>query len=539
MFKIVTPERMRAIEAAADASGITYDQLMQNAGKAAADRALAILKNIPDPRVIVLVGPGNNGGDGLVAGLLIAQANPRADVRFYLLKDRPADDPYTQVAQQAQLFIATAENDYDKRLLKNMVASSDILIDALFGIGVRLPLRDEVAKVLRAVNQIINERHNARPKNIMLNPGKTGQIPRPTRLYVLAIDCPSGLDCDTGAVDKNVIPADETITFIAAKPGQFLFPGAAMVGQLTIADAGIPSDFKEFAIDLDSIVDSDWIYNSLPKRNLDANKGTFGKALIIGGSANYVGAPGLSAQTAYRSGAGLVAVAAPRPIASVLAPQMLETTWLMLPESVVITNDALPLILANLSLYDALLVGPGMGRDEKTREFFLALLQQIGKTPLVLDADALNILSEIDHWWEELPENTIITPHPGEMARLTGLSTAKVQANRWALAAEKAAAWNVHLVLKGAHTIIASTQGHRAVLPFKNDALATAGTGDVLAGLIVGLLAQGMTPLEAALVGGYIHGLAGEIATQKQSSRSVMAGDVLSAIGVALKELEL
>lgn len=537
MFKIVTTERMRAIEAAADASGIRYEQLMQNAGKAAADRALVVLKAIPDPRVVVLVGPGNNGGDGLVAGLLIAQANPRADVRFYLLKDRPADDPYIQVAQQAQLFIATAENDHDKRLLKNMVASSDLLLDALFGIGVRLPLRDEAARVLRAVNQIINERHHARPESIMLNPAKTGQIPRPTRLYVLAIDCPSGLDCDMGAVDKNVIPADETITFIAAKPGQFLFPGAAAVGNLTISDGGIPADFKEFAADHDFVVDSEWIHKALPIRRLDANKGTFGKALIIGGSANYVGAPGLSAQAAYRSGAGLVTVAAPRPVASVLAPQMLETTWLVLPESSAITDNALPIVQENLSKYDALLAGPGIGRETSTHDFLLLLLEQV-KLPLVLDADALNILSEIENWWEKLPENTIITPHPGEMARLTGLDTAAVQANRWSLAAEKASAWKVILVLKGAHTIVASPQGHRAMLPFKNDALATAGTGDVLAGLIVGLLAQGMKPLDAAIVGAYLHGLAGEIATRTQSSRSVIAGDVLNAIGTALKELE-
>jgi NAD(P)H-hydrate epimerase len=529
---------MRAIEAAADAAGMTYDQLMQNAGKAAADRALTVLKNIPDPRVIVLVGPGNNGGDGLVAGLLIAQAQPRADVRFYLLKDRPADDPYIQIAQQAQLFIATAENDYDKRLLKNMVASSDILLDALFGIGVRLPLRDEVAKVLRAVNQIINERHSARPETIMLNPAKTGQILRPTRLYVLAIDCPSGLDCDSGAVDKNVIPADETITFIAAKPGHFLFPGAATIGELTLADAGVPADFKAFAADYDSVVDAEWVRETLPIRTLDANKGTFGKALIIGGSVNYVGAPGLSAQAAYRSGAGLVAVAAPNHVASVLAPHTLETTWLMLPETSAITPNALPMLQANLSLYDALLIGPGLGREKTTTEFLLALLPHLNQTPLVLDADALNILSEIEHWWEKLPPNTIITPHPGEMARLTGFTTTEVQAKRWALAAEKAAEWRVILVLKGAHTIIASPQGHRAVLPFKNDALATAGTGDVLAGLIVGLLAQGMKPLEAASAGAYIHGLAGEITTRTQSSRSVIAGDVLNAIGTALQELE-
>src|SRR5688572_31720845 len=173
VFRIVSVERMRAIEAAADASGIPYAKLMENAGRAAADRALKIIEEVPEPKATVLVGPGNNGGDGLVAGLLIAQGNPEALVRFYLLKERPEDDPYLQVAKEAELLIATAEGDSDKRVLRHMVASSDLVVDALFGIGVKLPVRDESAKVLRAVNQALNERRSARPESVTLNPAKT------------------------------------------------------------------------------------------------------------------------------------------------------------------------------------------------------------------------------------------------------------------------------------------------------------------------------------------------------------------------------
>lgn len=568
MFKIVSVERMRAIEAAADAAGISYAKLMENAGRAASERALQWIQDIPDPKVTVLIGPGNNGGDGLVTGLLIAQGNPAALVRFYLLQERPDDDPYMPVVREAELFVATAEGDGDKRVLRNMVASSDLVIDALFGIGVRLPLRDEAAKVLRAVNQAIHERRRTRPESVLLNPAKTGQIPRPSRLAVLAIDCPSGLDCDSGEIDKNAIRADETITFIAVKPGLLLFPGAEYAGDLTIADAGVPADFKEFRSEKDWIVDSDSIASMLPERTLDSNKGTFGRTLIIGGSVNYTGAPALAALAAYRSGTGLVTAAVPRPVAALLAPQLLETTWLGLPHDLgVISKEAIEVLLEDLNKSSAMLIGPGMGREKTTGEFLTGLLhagkdspapvkrplgfsasgeeaavepekQPVKLPPLVLDADALNLLAEIENWWQLLPPDTVITPHPGEMARLAKLETKDVQAYRLSVAREKAAAWGVILVLKGAHTLIASPGGELAVLPFKTDALATAGTGDVLAGLIAGLLAQGMKPLEAAIAGAYIHGLAGQMAGAAHGSRSVIAGDVIRKLPEAIQAIE-
>jgi NAD(P)H-hydrate epimerase len=558
---------MRAIEAAADAAGYTYASLMEHAGRAAADRALHLLAEIATPKVTVLVGSGNNGGDGLVAGLLIAQGNPEALVRFYLLGPRPDDDPFLPVAREAELFIASATDDGDKRVLRNMIASADLVLDALFGIGVRLPLRDEAARVLRAVNQSINERRRALPEAIRLNPAQTGQIARPPRLYVLAIDCPSGLDCDTGAIDKNAIPADETITFIAAKPGLVTFPGAAAVGALRLANAGVPLDFKALRGETTWLVDSASVRERLPERGPDTHKGSFGRVLIVGGAVQYTGAVGLAALAAYRSGAGLVTAGVPRPVAASLAAHLLEATWLGLPHDAgVISKEATPIVMAELAQFSALLIGCGMGSEKTTADFLSALLQSqsdgrgvvkralgFGNSPaadaaaaapppalppLVLDADALNLLAGMPSWWEQLPAGTILTPHPGEMARLAKLETAAVQANRLALAREKAAAWGVILVLKGAHTLIATPAGEVAVLPFKTDALATAGTGDVLAGLIAGLLAQGLKPFEAAVVGGYVQGLAGTLAAAGQSSRSVIAGDVVQHIGAALNAIE-
>lgn len=566
MFKVVTIDEMRAIEAASDADGFTYSQMLEQAGRAAADRALQHLQAIDEPRITILVGTGNNGGDGLVAGLFIAQDNPDAEVRFYLLKDR--DDTYIQTARDAGLFVALAEDDSDKRVLRNMVASADLVLDALFGIGVRLPIRDEAQRILRNTQRAINERRNAEPDTVNVTLDAIDQFPRAPKQTVLAIDVPSGLNADTGAVDSNTIAADETITFIAAKRGLFDFPGAATVGKVTVADIGMNTKLAPYHDIQHHVSDAHRVADLLPKRPADAHKGTFGKAMIVAGSLNYVGAAALASAAAYRSGAGLVTVGAPSNVIAALAGRLQEATWLMLPHNMgVIAESAADLLRKELTGYSSLLIGPGIGTEKTTREFLQTLLQEpeaIHKSSkrrlgfqtapeaatdedsdapsilpsLVVDADGLNLLAEIDEWWTLLPDATIITPHPGEMARLAKLETSEVQSNRVELALEKAAAWNVILVLKGAHTLIAHPDGRLTYNPFKSDALSTAGTGDVLAGLITGLLAQGTAPYDAAIAACYLHGLAGDVAAASQSTRSVMAGDVLTALGEAFAQID-
>ncbi|MBZ0279706.1 MAG: NAD(P)H-hydrate dehydratase [Anaerolineae bacterium] len=561
MIKVVSVEQMRKIEAAADANGLSYATMMENAGRSVAERVKQIIANRPDACVTVLVGPGNNGGDGLVAGRLLAEA---AQVRFYLLKTRPTYDVNFKAVQDAGLFVAYADHDKDGRLLRNMVASADVVLDALFGIGVKLPLRSEVAKVLRNVQQALHDNQQPiHPEGETINPDDPMTQSALIRPYVVAVDCPSGLDCDSGAVDKNTIPADETVTFIAAKPGLFTFPGAEMVGKLHVATVGVAEDLPELNDEKWTVADGKTVRAMLPKRSTNANKGTFGKALIVAGSANYVGAAGLASMAAYRSGVGLVTVGTPSPVVIALSGRFLEPTWLLLPHDMgALAEGAATVIVEQSNQYDALLLGSGWGKEKTTRDLLLKLLEpaQVSKShtkrtigfaggkqtetetsttlklpPLVVDADGLNLLSAIEDWHKLLPERTIITPHPGEMGRLTKMEISEVQANRWAIVCEKATEWNVVLVLKGAHTLIADPDGRVVVLPFKTDALATAGTGDVLAGLITGLLAQGLAPFEAAVAGTYVHGLAGLRAAVKQgNTRSVIAGDVLEAIGEAI-----
>lgn len=535
MLKIVTVEHMRQIEAAADASGLAYATMMEQAGRATAQRALAMLAGLDNGHVTILVGKGNNGGDGLVAARVIAQESSLL-VRCYLLAKRD-DDPLLAAARDAGAAIANAEDDQGDHVLRQMIASAHLIIDALFGIGLRLPLRGDSVKHLQTVRNIIDQTRAQRPTNQIIDPANPAianyDRPHP---WVLAVDCPSGLDCNTGEIDPHAIAADETITFIAVKPGLLTFPGASAVGQLTVATIGVPDTLAELKAQTTLLADADYAHQWLPARPVNSHKGTYGKALIIGGSSNYRGATGLSARAAYRVGAGLVTVSAPDSVVNSLAGQMLEATWL--PHSEQAAADQIHIALRQ---YDALLMGPGWGRARTARDLLKHILgeQSDALPPLVIDADGLNMLAEADDWWQTLPPNTLITPHPGEMARLTGLSTREVQANRWEIAAEKAAAWNVMLVFKGAHTLIASPQGQIAALPFKTDALAKAGTGDVLAGVLVGLLAQGLDPWDAGVVGSYLHGLAGVLAAARLgTTRSVLAGDVAEALPAAITRVE-
>lgn len=566
VIKLATTKETREIEEAADKAGISYKEMMERAGQAAANRAMAILEGIDSPFVTILVGPGNNGGDGLVTGLLIKQANENAEVRFYLLKERADDDPYITVAKEADIFIALSENDKDKRLLRNMVAQSDMVIDALFGIGITLPLRDEAAQMLRAVKRGLTESTSQADDQWAINPISTASV-KTQKPFVLAIDGPSGLDFDTGELDSAALFADETVTFIAAKPGLIRFPGADAIGKLTVANLGITDKIKPLKSVKNTILDMQTVKEHMPDRPLNSSKRSFGRAMVVAGSINFVGAVHFSASAAYRAGAGLVSIATARPVTGLLASTTPEATWLLLPHDMgVISKEAAPIVLEEMGdRFSGMLIGPGLSQEETTRQFVYELLGQgaskadskkrhLGfmaaneedddaddKTtnlpPLIIDADGLNALSKEEKWWERLPENTILTPHIGEMSRLTGLEIDEIEADRLEVVSEHAKKWKAIVLLKGAHTLIADVDGTVTVLPFKNDALATAGTGDVLSGIIVGLLAQGVKPYDAACVGGYIHGLAGEYAAQDIHPRSVIASDVVNHISAALKAI--
>jgi NAD(P)H-hydrate epimerase len=561
MIKIVTTEQMRLVETAADRAGTSYTQMMQHAGRAVAEVARETLgDDTSGKRVAVLIGKGNNGGDGLVAARILKEET-QAEIGCYLVSARGDDDDVFVAARDAGVFIALADEDQRWRVLKNLVANADVFIDALLGTGVKLPVSGEARKALETAGKAL-QRRRADPARLFVRPASPQPGGQPgTR--VLAVDCPSGLDCESGQIDPAAIPADITVTFAAAKLGQVTFPGAEAVGELIVADIDTPPDLPELAAISVEMATAGDAAALIPQRSRSAHKGTFGKALVVAGSVNYTGAASLAGAAAYRVGAGLVRMAIPQAIYPMLASQLPEAVWLLLPHDMgVINTAALDVFFDEMGEADALLVGPGLGREDETAGFLRGLLRadhqskrgRIGflasseskarpdtalPPALVIDADGLNLLSEIEEWWKLLPGGSVLTPHAGEMARLTGMDREAILADRIGVAGQKASEWGCVVILKGAFTAIGAPDGRVVVIPVATDALATAGTGDVLAGCIVGLLAQGLQPFDAAVAGAFIHGMAGLRAGHERPTRSVMASDVLDAIPEVLAQIEV
>ncbi len=536
MIPILSIEQIRAVEAQANADGFLYTDMMDRAGQIVADRVLLQARAFDSAQIIILVGSGNNGGDGLVAARHIAEADFPTQVVVYMLKNRD-NDTNLDALKTTDTTIIYSDFDEDYQLLPNLIQTADIMIDALLGIGIRPPLRETVANILQAVNKTIAE-HSTQQTESILNPSMPGNKPSHISPYVIAVDCPSGLACDTGTISPYAIRADETVTFVAPKPGLITFPGAQIVGQLVIADIGIDQAIIQAQEASEHLVDANSVRTMLPDRKQDGNKGSFGRVLVVAGSVNYIGAPGLAALAAYRSGSGLVSVGTVGSIVNTLAARLPEPTWLILPQNRgVISEHAASVVAQEMRKFDSLLIGPGLGQEDPTRQFLINLLTtQSPRKPLVIDADGLNILSKEDNWWEHVPDHTVITPHPGEMSRLTGIPISEIQANRVQIAHKSANKWGLIVLLKGAHTVIAAPNDDISILPFKNSGMATAGSGDVLAGIIVSLLGQGLRGYEAAIVGGYLHGLAGELCDT--NPRAMIASDLTDNIGRAFDAIE-
>ncbi len=541
MIKIFSVSEMVAAEKAADASGVTYDQMMETAGRAVAE---AIMARYPvDGRTVtILVGPGNNGGDGLVAGRYLAQAG--ADVAFYLYKGRdPETDHNLAQVQEMGLTILTAEYDQRYRVLRNRLRISHIVIDALLGTGVSRPIGGGLAGLMKQAAAGLKDRADQESPTLqsrltsVASLGGTGTEeqadPERPALSIVAVDCPSGLNCDNGGLDPLAIAADLTVTFAGPKRGHFIFPGAAACGELVVADIGIGLDLPEVAGVRLELVTAGTARGWLPPRRLDGHKGTFGWVLIAAGSSRYWGAAALAGRAAYRAGAGLVSLAVPSLIRPALATQLPEATYPLIADQELLTGRAAGAILDDLEPYKALLVGPGLFKAD---EFIDVLLRAREKLPpLVIDADGLNLLAARPGWQSMLPPGTILTPHPGEMARLMGVSLGEVkERDRVELAREKAVEWGCTLLLKGAYTVVAAPDGRAGLLPVANPVLATAGSGDVLSGLIVAMLGQGLQPYRAAALAGFLHGAAGE-ASGVQAG--MLASDLADLVPAVLNRL--
>jgi len=616
-MKLVNVAQMRQIEQAADAGGHSYTAMMELAGQAVAHVCHALVAPDPELAVLILVGPGNNGGDGLVAARYLMDFGHLVTVYIWK-RDTKGDENFRQLKRKRRgITILYADNDPGYTKLRDELIQTDVVIDALLGTGVERPIEGRLAELLKVAREELEARRNppiedgdgfglGLPRFPIMealslgtdvqrdlqsglpapddefpddfdedrddldeaveqapadaeedaegnedeedwdeedwdedNESPLPPWPRPT---ILAVDCPSGLNCDTGALDPASLSADFTVTFGFPKWGHFQHPGAAACGLLSVVDIGIPDELGQEL--LAELIEWRQVNRWLPKRPANAHKGTFGRALIVAGSLNYTGAAHLCSLAAMRAGTGLVTLAVPAPVQPMLAGALPEITWLPLPGAEgAHTAAGLPRLLGAASSYDALLVGPGLTAGDDARAFVAALFgpggldRDIWRGRVVVDADALNILATEPDWPARLPPLSVLTPHPGEMARLIGSTADAVNAARIETAQRYAKTWGHIVVLKGAHTVIAEPGGRVALLPFALPVYATAGSGDVLAGAIVSMLAQGAPTYEAAICGAYLHGQAGLITHRTVGGAGAIARDFIERFPEALRNL--
>ncbi len=536
-MKLVTVAEMKLIEEEANSKGVSYGLMMERAGKGISRIIERYYAPLPGKCVTALIGSGNNGGDALIALQELIQSGCRGQA--YVINERKADGLIEKIKEsggQIQYF----SKDSSKIILHDWLKASDIVIDGILGTGFKLPLKPEFAEVMEAIKNFAGH------------------------YKMVSVDCPSGIDCDSGAITDECILADITVCLQAVKIGLLSFPAYQFVGILEVVDLELPDDLESEKRIQREVATAECVRKLLPKRPLQSHKGTFGTALIIAGSINYTGAAHLAGHAAYRIGTGLVKMAIPGPIYAALAGQFPEATWLLLPHEMgVIQADSAKIIQQNLEHVTAILMGPGWGVEDTTREFLEKIIT--GKMqserkkagigfvmmdadaesatssnlpPLVIDADGLKLLMKIKNWEQCLPKNSVLTPHPGEMSILTELSIAEIQLHRIETANKYAELWGQIVVLKGALTVVAAPDGRLTIIPVANPALARAGTGDVLAGIITGMIAQGIESFEAAVAGVWIHAQSGIEASEKVGHpAAVMASDVLNAIPNVLSRL--
>ncbi len=513
-MEIVTAAQMREIDAETIRRiGVPGLILMEHAGLLTARAIHDRYGPMGGRKVVILCGKGNNGGDGFVVARLLMAAG--AQVTCYLAGN-PADvagdaranlDAFAGLGGQ---IVASA--DAGLRTLSADLAAADLIIDALFGTGLNQPLRTPLS-------DWVNATHGAAAP-------------------VVAIDIPSGVNGDTGAVLGTAIRADLTVTFCRPKRGHFMTPGAELTGKLVVADIGIP----DRAVASDDVhlhlITPRIAHGWLPERGTAAHKGTFGHTLIIGGSPGMTGAPILAASGAIKVGSGLVTSAVPAGLSMVLEQKLSEAMTLSMPETVdrTFSTDAVTPLVQAAEARSVTVIGPGLSSQPDSAEAVRTFTARCD-TPLVIDADGLNAWAgRMDHF-PKRHQPTVITPHPGEMSRLTGRPTPEVQHDRIAIATRFAHDHEVIVVLKGAHTVIADPFGKIWVNATGNAALASGGTGDVLAGMIGGLIAQGRPAAEAAALAVFLHGLAADIWAERHGPVGLAAGDLAALVPQAIHRL--
>ena len=535
MSRVVSPEAMRAIEHIAMADGVSEPDLIFTAASSIARRIDSMFpSNVSRPRTLVaVVGPGNNGTDAAVAGSILAEQGWDVSVRL--------------VGRESLDNIDVHGRTFDGLTQVAAVQAADVILDGIFGNSGRTTLPNEATTALREIASI-----------------QTG-----SNAYVIAVDCPTGTNTETGAVSEDIVGANLTLCISDVKVGMFKSPAVEHLGEIEIIDIGLRDrDVAEgvFA----RLADSKYAASITRSRSVVAHKSDIGGLLVVGGGPSYFGAPRLAGEAALRSGCGYVGLAAPRSIIGPIASAVPELIFHPTSDgdgrrSAAAVHEA----LSESDRYNAVVIGPGLGRDEVADEFLAHLFQKVAvpesserpvspfgiprrveadsespatelaSLPTVLDADALNWLAEQKDWTRLLNDRVcVLTPHAGEMARLLDTTAEEVAEDPWGIAVDAAASWQQTVVLKAGVTCVATPDGDLFVSPRPTPELATPGSGDVLAGMIGAFLAQGHSPLEASILGIYVGATAGHRARFAVGTTSVIARDIISGISEALRDID-
>jgi NAD(P)H-hydrate epimerase len=516
MIKVVTATEMQELDRRASAEyGIPSLLLMENAGTETVREMLAAFPDLPRMRGAIVCGRGNNGGDGFVIARHLL--NRGATVETFLLARREdvKGDARVNLEILAKMGAAPREitNAEDLMAIAAQIRSADVVVDALLGTGTQGAAKDLYVQAIELMNRA------GRP--------------------VVAVDIPSGLLADDPEPPGPAVHATLTVTFALPKPCLLLYPAAAHAGAVRIGDIGMPAALRRDPELRLGLLEAGDVAAAFPQRDPAAHKGTFGHVLVIAGSVGKTGAAALTGEAAQRVGAGLVTLAVPESLNDILEVKLTEVMTEPVPETEAQTigREALNQLLHLAADKSAVAIGPGLGTHPSTQKLVHELLAAL-RIPIVLDADGINALAGQADLLKRVAGPLILTPHPGEMSRLVGVPRDEVLKRRIALTQNVATRFNVTVVLKMARTVIASPTGDAAIVPTGNPGMATGGTGDVLTGLIAGLLAQGVAPGLAAQAGAYIHGMAGDLAAERLGQEAMLAGDLLERVPEAIRHVK-
>ncbi|MEK6726870.1 MAG: NAD(P)H-hydrate dehydratase [Deltaproteobacteria bacterium] len=509
MLPLVTASEMKEIDRkAAEVFGTPTHDLMENAGKGLSK---VIFKQYPETRKIaIFCGKGNNGGDGLVAARYLSG---KANVVVFLLcaKEEMRGDAGANLDKyKGKLFEITSEEEFKKTI--SGASKADIIVDAILGTGLKAELTGQYRSVVEGINSL----------------GKK----------IVSVDIPSGISSDTGQVMGVAVKAELTITFGIPKVGLYLFPGSEYAGKIEVIDIGFPEALISGEGIRAGTIERTDIAPLFPPRLKDTHKGNYGHLLVVAGSRGKTGAAAMTASSALRTGAGIVTLAVPKNLQPIYEMKLIEvmTEPLSEGERWSIGENALGEVLSLAEDKSAVAIGPGIVPTPAATMVMAKLIKELYQ-PIVIDAGGIDAIIGNPDVLKEAKGPRVITPHPGEMGRLLGVSSRDVHADRVGIASRVAVENNVCVVLKGAHTVIALPEGRVYINTTGNPGMATAGAGDVLTGMIGGLLAQGFKPELAAIAAVYLHGLTGDLLSNEKGDYGIIATDLIEKIPYAINSV--